>query len=44
MDINGVSDKQIETISYGEEKLKAFGDDEISWSENRCTDKVYSGE
>jgi peptidoglycan-associated lipoprotein len=40
----GVQDKQIETISYGEEKPKATGDDEASWAENRRADIVYSGE
>jgi peptidoglycan-associated lipoprotein len=40
----GVPDKQLETISYGEEKPKATGDDEASWSENRRADIVYSGE
>lgn len=40
----GVPDKQIETISYGEEKPKATGDDEASWAENRRADIVYSGE
>lgn len=40
----GVPDKQIETISYGEEKPKATGEDEASWAENRRADIVYSGE
>jgi peptidoglycan-associated lipoprotein len=40
----GVPDKQIETISYGEEKPKATGEDEASWVENRRADIVYSGE
>ncbi|ADI30191.1 peptidoglycan-associated lipoprotein Pal [Methylotenera versatilis] len=40
----GVPDKQIETISYGEEKPKATGEDETSWAENRRADIVYSGE
>ncbi len=40
----GVSNKQIETISYGEEKPKATGEDEVSWAENRRADIVYSGE
>ncbi|PPD00246.1 MAG: peptidoglycan-associated lipoprotein [Methylotenera sp.] len=40
----GVPNKQIETISYGEEKPKATGEDEASWAENRRADIVYSGE
>jgi|SRR5450830_1198475 len=40
----GVPDKQIETVSYGEEKPKATGDNETSWAENRRADIVYSGE
>jgi len=44
MNLYGVSDKQIETISYGEEKAKATGENEASWAENRRDDIVYSGE
>lgn len=44
VNILGVPDKQIETISYGEEKPKAIGEDEASWAENRRADIVYSGE
>ena len=44
MNTYGVSDKQIETISYGAEKPKAQGEDEASWSQNRRTDIVYSDE
>lgn len=40
----GVPNKQIETISYGEEKPKATGEDEASWAENRRANIVYSGE
>jgi peptidoglycan-associated lipoprotein len=40
----GVSDSQIETVSFGEEKPKAAGEDEASWAENRRSDIVYSGE
>ncbi len=42
--ILGVPDSQIETISYGEEKPKANGEDETSWAENRRADIVYPGE
>lgn len=44
MNLLGVPDKQIETISYGKEKPKALGHDEASWAENRRTDIMYSGE
>ena len=40
----GVQDKQIETISNGEEKPKATGENDASWAENRRADIVYSGE
>jgi peptidoglycan-associated lipoprotein len=30
-----VSPSQINTISYGEERAAAFGQDEASWAENR---------
>ncbi|OIQ91933.1 peptidoglycan-associated lipoprotein precursor [mine drainage metagenome] len=40
----GVADKQIETISYGEEKPKAIGENEAAWAQNRRADIVYSGE
>ncbi len=44
VNVLGVPNKQIETISYGEEKPKAAGEDEASWAENRRADIVYSGE
>lgn len=44
LNVLGVQDKQIETISYGKEKPKALGHDEASWAENRRTDIVYQGE
>jgi peptidoglycan-associated lipoprotein len=44
MSVLGVSDKQIETISYGMEKPRALGHDEASWAENRRADIVYHGE
>jgi len=43
IELLGVSDKRIETVSYGEEKPKAKGHDESAWSENRRSDLVYSG-
>ncbi len=44
VNIMGVPDKQIETISYGEEKPKSTGEDEAAWAENRRADIIYSGE
>ncbi len=41
MKVLGVPDRQIETVSYGEEKPKAQGHDESSWSQNRRSDIVY---
>ena len=40
----GASTQQIETISFGEEKPKAAGHDESSWSQNRRSDIVYKRE
>ena len=40
----GVSDDQIESVSFGAEKPVAFGQDEESWSQNRRSDIVYVGE
>jgi peptidoglycan-associated lipoprotein len=37
----GVSDKQMEAISFGEEKPVASGHDETSWSQNRRSDIAY---
>jgi peptidoglycan-associated lipoprotein len=44
MNVLGISDKQIETVSFGMEKPKALGHDEASWAENRRADIVYSDE
>jgi len=44
INVLGVADKQIETVSFGEEKPKATGDNEASWAENRRADIVYAGE
>jgi peptidoglycan-associated lipoprotein len=44
MVLSGVSDKQIETVSFGAEKPVAFGQDEESWAKNRRSDIVYPGE
>jgi len=37
----GVSDAQIEAVSFGEEKPRASGSDEASFAENRRADLVY---
>jgi len=44
MHVLGVPDKQMETVSLGEEKPKAEGHDEAAWAQNRRTDIIYSGE
>lgn len=41
MQLLGAQSEQIETVSFGEEKPKATGSDEKSWSENRRADIVY---
>lgn len=41
LSLRGVSDKQMEAISYGEEKPKAACHEEKCWQENRRTDIVY---
>jgi len=40
----GVTDGQIESVSFGEEKPRATGTDEKSFAENRRSDIVYDGE
>lgn len=37
----GVSENQMEAISFGKEKPKATGSDEAAWAENRRADIVY---
>ncbi|BCM25984.1 peptidoglycan-associated lipoprotein Pal [Methyloradius palustris] len=44
LNLLGVQDKQIETVSYGKEKPVATGDDEASRGKNRRADIVYQGE
>ncbi|MCE5181177.1 MAG: peptidoglycan-associated lipoprotein Pal [Betaproteobacteria bacterium] len=44
MNVLGVSDSQIETVSFGEEKPRAACHDESCWKENRRADIVYHGE
>jgi peptidoglycan-associated lipoprotein len=40
----GVTDAQIETVSFGEEKPAVQGADESAWAKNRRADIVYDGE
>jgi peptidoglycan-associated lipoprotein len=40
----GAQASQIETVSFGEEKPRAEGNDEKSYAENRRADIVYQGE
>jgi peptidoglycan-associated lipoprotein len=44
MNVLGVSDKQIETVSYGEEKPRCSEQAESCWSQNRRTDIIHAGE
>jgi peptidoglycan-associated lipoprotein len=37
----GVSDSQIEAVSFGKEKPKAQGSNEAAWKENRRADIAY---
>ena len=38
----GAGQKQLEAVSFGEEKAKMTGHDETSWAENRRVDFVYA--
>ena len=42
--IDGATDAQIETVSFGKEKPRNPGHDEGAWAENRRDDFVYAGE
>lgn len=44
MNVLNVNDRQIETVSYGEEKLRCTDQNEACWAENRRVDIIYSGE
>ncbi|MHB9101682.1 MAG: peptidoglycan-associated lipoprotein Pal [Sulfuricella sp.] len=44
MNVYGVTNSQIETVSFGEEKPRATCHDESCWKENRRSDIVYQGE
>lgn len=41
LELGGAKASQVETVSYGEEKPKATGHDEASWSQNRRSDIKY---
>ncbi len=41
MQLLGVNDRRVEAVSYGEEKPRAEGHDEKSWSQNRRSDIQY---
>ena len=40
----GVTEIQVETVSFGKEKPRNQGHDEVAWAENRRDDMVYAGE
>lgn len=41
LNLMGVSDDQMEAVSFGKEKPKAEGNTEAAWAENRRADIVY---
>jgi len=41
LNLMGVSDNQMEAVSFGKEKPKSEGDNEAAWAENRRADIVY---
>ena len=41
LNLMGLSDDQMEAVSFGKEKPKAEGDTEAAWAENRRADIVY---
>lgn len=43
MKLQGVSDSQLQIVSYGEEKPAAFGSDESAWEQNRRVVIDYQG-
>jgi peptidoglycan-associated lipoprotein len=38
----GIDEARLDTISYGEERLLMFGNDELSWAQNRRADFVIN--
>lgn len=43
MTLQGVTDKQIQVISFGEERPVALGHDEAAWNLNRRVEILYTG-
>jgi len=43
MSLQGVAARQMQTISFGEERPVAFGHDESAWQLNRRVELLYSG-
>ncbi len=43
MKVQGVSESQLDIVSYGEEKPAAFGSDEAAWEQNRRVEISYQG-
>ncbi len=41
LNLMGVSDDQMDAVSFGKEKPKAEGDTEAAWTENRRADIIY---
>ena len=44
MVVLGVTEIQVETVSFGKEKPRNQGHDEVAWAENRRDDMIYAGE
>jgi peptidoglycan-associated lipoprotein len=44
MNYYGVPNRQIETISFGEEKPRTLGHHEAAWADNRRTDITHSSD
>ncbi|HTQ00534.1 MAG TPA: peptidoglycan-associated lipoprotein Pal [Casimicrobiaceae bacterium] len=44
MQLMGVQEMVVETVSFGKEKPRNLGHDEAAWAENRRVDIVYVGE
>lgn len=44
LNVLGVADKQIETVSFGEEKAKANCNDDACWKDDRRVDIAYENE
>jgi peptidoglycan-associated lipoprotein len=42
--VQGVSESQLQVVSYGEEKPSAMGSDESAWQLNRRVELVYQGQ